>query len=290
MKPEKPYTDAVLVNRILSGNTEALEHLVIMHQNLVYNIAFRMLGNHHDSEDLTQEILLRVISNLSSFKGKSKLSTWIYRIAVNSILDYKKSQPEKNHISLSAFAESIHKTPDLDLPDTRYSSYEQKILVEETRLSCLMGMLLCLDRNQRIAYVIGELFGFEDSFASEILEISKAAFRKRLQRARNDLYSFMNNECGLINPANRCICKKKTKALIECGAVEPEKLIFVEDKLKTIKNSLEQKYEAINEDIISRNKDLMQSQPYYEKMDMVCYFKEMLASKSFNQLYSPEIN
>ena len=86
----------------------------------------------------------------------------------------------------------------------------------------MLGMLLCLTREQRMAFILGAIFEVPSDIAGEVLGLSPEAFRKRLERARADLTSFMNAKCGLVNPNNPCRCPKKTAALIREGWVDPE--------------------------------------------------------------------
>jgi hypothetical protein len=87
-------------------------------------------------------------------------------------------------------------------------------------------MLLCLDRGQRLVYVLGEIFEVGDAVGAELLEISRDNFRQRLTRARRDLHNFMNEKCGLVDPANPCRCDKKTRGFIQAGYVDPANLLF----------------------------------------------------------------
>ena len=87
-----------------------------------------------------------------------------------------------------------------------------KLLVDEARVNCTAGMLLCLDREQRLACVLGEIFGVTDTVGAELLDIAPDTYRQRLARARRDLHSFMNDRCGLVNPGNPCRCARKTRA------------------------------------------------------------------------------
>ena len=89
--------------------------------------------------------------------------------------------------------------PDVDLPDPRAVPVDVQLLVEEARIGCTSGMLLCLDREQRLVYILGEIFGVTDVVGGELLETSRDNFRQKLSRARRDLHSFMQDQCGLVN-------------------------------------------------------------------------------------------
>ena len=93
------------------------------------------------------------------------------------------------------------------------------LLVDEARISCTSGMLLCLDREQRLIYILGEIFEVTDTVGAELLEISRENFRQRLARARRELHNFMNDKCGLVNRANPCRCDKKTRGFMRITRV-----------------------------------------------------------------------
>jgi len=88
------HEDQSLVLRARSGDRQALEDLVQRHQAWIYNIAVRMLFHPQDAEDATQEILIKVLTRLSSFEGRSRFRTWLYRIVVNHVLNMKRGRVE----------------------------------------------------------------------------------------------------------------------------------------------------------------------------------------------------
>src|SRR5712691_8207142 len=98
---------AELARRAMDGDRDALDRLVRDLQGDVYDLALRMLWNREDAEDATQEILVRVVTRLAQFDFRSKLKTWAYRVAVNYILDVKKSAVERLHLSFERFAEDL---------------------------------------------------------------------------------------------------------------------------------------------------------------------------------------
>ena len=193
---ERPVTDPedrALVLRAKSGDRAALEALVGRHQAWIYNIAVRMLYHPQDAEDATQEILVKALTALSSYEGRSSFRTWLYRIVVNHVLNIKRGRLEPRAMSFGCYAHGLECTPDLDLPDPGSVPVDLRLLVDEARLSCTSGMLLCLDREQRLVYILGEIFEVSDVVGAELLEISRENFRQRLARARRELHSFMND-------------------------------------------------------------------------------------------------
>ena len=91
------------------------------------------------------------------------------------------------------------------------SEAELRLAAEEVRLSCTEGMLMSLDRDDRIAYTLAEVCEFDGVQAAEVLQIEPAAYRKRLSRARDRLATWMTGKCGIVNPLNACRCARLPK-------------------------------------------------------------------------------
>jgi len=203
--------DQELVTHVRNGKREALETLITRHQRWIYNIVLRMVYHPQDAEDVTQEILIKLMTRLSTFEGRSSFRTWLYRIVVNHVLNMKRRRVEEANWSFAKYGDGLNSAPDEELPDPKSVPADLRMLVDEARVGCTSGMLLCLDRQQRLIYILGEISGVSDSVGAELLEISRDNFRQKLSRARRDLHNFMQNQCGLINKANPCRCAKKTQ-------------------------------------------------------------------------------
>ncbi len=273
MDPE----DSALVMRARAGDREALEELVRRHQGWIYNIAVRMLYHPEDAEDATQEILLKALTRLSSFEGRSSFRTWLYRIVVNHVLNMKRGRAEQAVISFSAYGQAIEDTSDLDLPDPKYLSADANLLVTEAMIACTTGMLLCLDRDQRLTYILGEIFWVTDVVAAEVLEITCENFRQRLARARRDLRNFMNDKCGLVNQENPCRCAKKTRGFIEAGHVDPENLLFVRDRICQVREAVPKAYETIK-NLDDRCADIYRGHPFYKPPELGQRLRQLVES------------
>lgn len=226
--------DADLVARALDGDASALRELVTRHQPFVHAIALKMFGNRTDAEDLTQEVMVKVITSLRSFRGESALRTWLYRITANHFLKTRRRGVEREVTAFEPYFEAVAAMPDEE-PEGADEEIGGKT-TEELRLRCTSGMLMCLDRVQRITFILGALFEVSHTLGAEILGTSPANFRVRLHRARKDLYSWMNDRCGLVNTANPCRCHKKTRAQVRAGAVDPTRLVFNADYLIRIED------------------------------------------------------
>ena len=175
-----------LVSAAKEGNKHALEELVLQIQDRIYGLALRMLYDPSDAQDASQEILLKIITHLGTFRGESAFTTWMYRVAANHLLTTRKRRAEREAMSFEAYEE------DLDIESARnwqvsQSDILQRLFVEEIRISCLQGLLLCLDREHRLAFLLADVFGVSGEQGAAILDITPAAFRKRLSRARETL-------------------------------------------------------------------------------------------------------
>ena len=104
--PPNDHEDQNLVMHARSGDRTALEDLLQHHQGWIYNIAVRMLYHPHDAEDATQEILLKAVTQLSSFAGRSSFRTWLYRIVVNHVLNMKRGRVDQVALDFPAYGAS----------------------------------------------------------------------------------------------------------------------------------------------------------------------------------------
>ena len=202
----------------IDGDRDALETLIRGVQGDIYGLALRMLCNREDAEDATQEILIRIVTRLSQFDFRSKLKTWAFRVAVNYILDVKKSAVERLHLSFEQFAQDLTEGLGLEAPDEA----EHSLLIEEVKVGCSLGMLQCLDRPHRLAYVLGEIFEMSGPEAAEALGISPDLFRKRLQHARTAILIFTRKHCGLVSDAAACSCNQQVPAALRAGKIRAD--------------------------------------------------------------------
>jgi RNA polymerase sigma factor (sigma-70 family) len=278
--------DRALVERAAAGERSAVEDLVRRHQAWVYNIAARMLGHPHDAEDATQEILIKAITRLSSFERRSSFRTWLYRIVVNHVLNMKRGRLEPESLTFSCYAHGLDNTPDLDPPDQASVPVDVRLLVDEARISCTSGMLLCLDRAQRLVYILGEIFEVSDALGAELLEISRENFRQRLARARRDLHNFMNDKCGLVDPANPCRCEKKTRGFIQAGYVDPTNLVFARARIRQVQEVLPQTYEALAT-LDAQCARVFREHPFYDAPDIVPVLRRLLSTEAFRRATDP---
>lgn len=276
-------TDKELVTLSLSGDKKAITLLIERHQPYIYNIAWKMVLSPDDAWDITQEVLIKMVTKLSQFQNKSNFRTWLYRIAVNHFLQMKKQNMEEAMTSFESLGEELDNIPNQDLSETEKS--EMKELVKDAKIGCMSGMLLCLNREQRIVYVLGEIFEINHSIASEILEITKDNFRQKLVRARKDMYNFMNKKCGLVNKSNPCRCPKKTKGFIKAGWVNPDNLKFNIQHTRKIADLSPEKDRVLRQTMEEEYAQLFQEHPFKEEFDKENLTKSILNHQQIKDIF-----
>jgi len=215
----------MLVSTAKEGDKKALEELVLKIQDNIYGLALRMLYNPSDAEDASQEILLRIITHLGIFKGESTFRTWIFRVAANHLLTMRKRRAELRAVSFEEYEKSVDLRSAVDWQESQ-SETLQHLFVEEIRISCLQGLLLCLDREHRLAYLLADVFDVSSEQGAAILEITPAAFRKRLSRARERIQDFLTKNCALINADNPCHCERQVVSQLDTGRFDDKHMVF----------------------------------------------------------------
>jgi RNA polymerase sigma factor (sigma-70 family) len=207
-----------VVARAVDGDQDALREIVHELRDPLYRLALRMVWRPVDAEDATQEILIRVITRLSSFRGEAKLLTWAYRIGVNYLLNLRRKTPqEARELSLDEFRTNLAE----GLAAEDYGGPDAELLAHEVRLSCTQAVLQCLERSERIAFVLGDVFELTSTEAAWVLDVSAAAYRKRLERARERLRAFMGSTCGIVTAAGFCRCARRVEQAVSVGRIDP---------------------------------------------------------------------
>jgi len=255
--------DEALVSLATSGESNALKELLTRPQVWVYNLAFYMLHSRPDAEDATQEILVKIATNLASFRFASSFRTWARKIAVHHLLDFRRSRPEQVVTGFGCYAEYLDKAADADTYAAA-DSPETSLLVDEARVSCVMGMLLCLDRQQRVVFLLGEILGTNDLIGAELLGTTRDGFRQKLHRAREQMTRFMSGRCSLLDEANPCRCARKTKAFLQDGIIDAGNIRFARGHLKLLNVEAEQRDRELADLLGQAQADLRRLYPLFE--------------------------
>ncbi len=213
------------VDKATAGDKNALETLIAGVRDIVFNLSLRMLGTFADAEDATQDILLKMITHLSSFRGDSSFTTWVFRIAVNHLKNYKKHMFAHYPLSFEYYGNDIENAKIEDVPDLT-QNVEKDILAEELKMSCTNVMLQCLDMESRCIFILGTMFKIDSRIAGDILEITPEAYRQRLSRIRKKMADFLVEYCGEYG-SGRCKCKERVNYAIQSRRINPLQLNYM---------------------------------------------------------------
>lgn len=273
-----------MVKKSLNGDKSALDQLIHLHQPFIYNVAWKMVHDPNDALDLTQEVLIKVITKLSQFNFKSSFKTWLYRIVVNEFLQTKRRKTEGQITSFDAYGAQLEAIPNPELNTEEQMAFEE--LSKEMQVRCMSGMLMCLNREQRLIYILGDTFAVDHHTGAEIFDTSAQNFRVKLHRARKDLYNYMNNKCGLVNKENPCRCPKKAKALKEMGMLDEKKMTFNIATQTKVSHYVEGAHEGLMHSIEDKYTELYRDHPAKDNFSKETVVEEILRDDDLMQYLS----
>ena len=213
-----------LIEQATAGDKHALETVILSVQDLVFNLSLRMLGTFPDAEDASQDILLKIITHLSSFKQDSSFSTWVFSTAINHLKNYKKHMFAKFPLSFEFYGNDILNGKIDDVPDLT-QDVEKSILAEELKMSCTNVMLQCLDVESRCIFILGTMFKVDSRIAGDLLGITAEAYRQRLSRIRKKMADFLHDYCGEYGKG-KCHCSDRVNYAIQNHRISPNHLDF----------------------------------------------------------------
>lgn len=275
MKPLKD--EKQFIEQAVAGDQQALETILCHVQDMVFNLSLRMLGTIPDAEDATQEILIQVMTHLSSFRRESGLSTWVFRIALNHLKNYQKGMFSRRPLSFEAYGEDIASGREKDLPDLT-GGVDRGLLERELKLSCTNVMLQCLDPESRCIYILGVMFRLDSRIAADILELTPEAYRQRLSRIRKRMAAFLGEYCGL-SGTGMCACARRVDYAVASRRVDPARLGFQEltgcgyEEIVDCAAAMEQ---------LDQLSQIFAGLPAYHSPEKVAaWLRELLASKPF---------
>ncbi len=275
--------DECLVSQALEGSRRALESLISRYRDWIYNLAIRMVIVPEDAEDVTQEILIKIITRLKQYDpARAAFKTWLYRVTVNHIINMKTRGLEKAGFTFGNYYERMDDIPDREPEDSR----EIRALVHDTMINCVMATLICLNRTQRLVIILGVIFSVGSAMGAGLLNMSRSNFRKILSRSRARLKRFMGQTCSLVNKRARCRCRLKISGLIEQGYRDPGRLVY--DGLTythPVRDMVAGRVKRFMNGYFYRFKNLFQSQPFWESPGVMEWLSETIASREFKEIF-----
>ena len=263
-----------LVDKATAGDKKALETLAAGVQDIVFNLSLRMLGTFADAEDATQDILLKMITHLSTFRGESSFTKWVFNIAANHLKNYKKHMFGHRPLSFEFYGDDIENGKIQDVPDLT-QDVEKDILAEELKMSCTNVMLQCLDTESRCIFILGTMFKVDSRVAGDILEMTPEAYRQRLSRIRKKMAEFLGQYCGEYG-SGKCKCKDRVNYAIQSHRINPLQLDYMTATEIPIKTILDVK--SAMEDIDDLSQDFSFCKPYQSPERTKHLIQELLDS------------
>lgn len=179
-----------------------INNIIKDYGNMVTAISFRMIENNDSAKDAVQEAWIEIMKSLPTFRGESKISTWIYTIATRSILKYSKNEKKYSMAFISDYLDG----EEIVFNDTT-STVKEDEWTKEMCDKCITGSIHCLSNEERLIYLLHDAAGLNSKDISSILGISDDSIRKKMSRSRKKLNSFLNNQCILYNPKGNCKCR-----------------------------------------------------------------------------------
>lgn len=186
-------------------------------------------------------------------------------------------------VSFDEYDKALNNIPEIEL--NKYEQSELQDKIEDAKIGCMTGMLLCLEREQRLIYTLGEIFDINSNTGAELLNISSDNFRKILSRARKSLYNFMNNKCGLINTNNPCRCRKKTKGFIQAGWVNESNLQFNNHFVDQISSIADKRSKQFDNWKDEKYGALFKEHPYYDQDRSGELIRQLIDDNDFKKFF-----
>lgn len=282
--------DFALAKKACGGDQSAAAALIEPLHRPLYNLARRFVWDLEDAEDLTQEAILQVITRLSEYRGEARFVTWAYRVALNKMMNTRRRRMEVLTTSFDHFGD------DLDRAMTSYAGQDQvgldhALLIEEVKIGCMTGMLLCLGRPARMAYILGEIFEIDSTVAASLCEISPTAFRQRLSRARKTLNGFMQSKCGVISVTAPCSCEKVVDCAVASKLVDPSRLHFASKLKLKVKGDRFRLTAAVNKlEVAIRTVEHFRNHPDYQpEQGFESWLKGLMSSKALSDIVNGQL-
>ena len=183
-KNQRLVSEQLLVEELKQGSNDAFRTIVDTYQDMIYNTCLSIVKNEEDAEDLAQEVFVQVYQSIHSFKGESKLSTWLYRIATTKSLDHERKKKRKKRFGFvkSIFGEESQ--VEVNPPDFNHPGV---VLDNKESAAVLFKAIDKLPDNQRIAFTLSKVEGLSYQEISEIMQTTVSAVESLLHRAKNNL-------------------------------------------------------------------------------------------------------
>ncbi|MFH0948470.1 MAG: sigma-70 family RNA polymerase sigma factor [Elusimicrobiota bacterium] len=186
--------ESTLIEKAKNGDVHSFEKIISIHQEKIYNLAYRLTGNEPDARDLSQDVIIKVFCSIKNFYGKSTFSTWLWRIIHNTFLDECKSKYRKNSSITTSIETVFNITDDKNQPEKEAEKSDFRRQVKQS--------LLSIPPKYRMAVVMCDIQGFSYNEIADISRTSIGTVKSRLNRGR-ELLKKIILESGTFSETNR---------------------------------------------------------------------------------------
>ena len=182
--------EQILIERLKQGDEAAFKQIVETWQSMVYNTALGMLQNAEDAEDVAQEVFVQVYESIKTFKGESKLSTWLYRITLSKALDHLRRKKRKKRFAYIQSLFGANNQTVIEMPDFNHPGVK---LDNKERAATLFKAIRELPENQKIAFTLHKIEGLSYQEISDVMKTSISSVESLMHRAKTNLRKWLTS-------------------------------------------------------------------------------------------------
>lgn len=176
--------EQLLIQQMQDGVQSSYAHLVEVYQNMVYNTVLGMIQSKEEAEDVAQEVFIQVFQSIKQFKGESKLSTWLYRIAITKSLDWQRHKSRKKRF---AIVERLFGLDDNVKHDPPTFHHPGVVMENKEKAALLFKAMNKLPENQRVAFTLNKVEGLSYLDVATVMQVTEASVEALLHRAKQNL-------------------------------------------------------------------------------------------------------
>jgi RNA polymerase sigma-70 factor (ECF subfamily) len=180
----------LLIEQLKKGDEAAFKKIVDTWQDMVYNTSLGIVQNAQDAEDITQEVFVQVFQSVSSFKGDSKFSTWLYRITISKSLDHERRKKRKKRFAFVRSLFGEENELDIQPPDFHHPGV---VLDKKQDAATLFNAIKELPENQKVAFTLHKLEGLSYQEVSEVMKTSVSSVESLMHRAKTNLKKYLSD-------------------------------------------------------------------------------------------------